>query len=447
MSKGKSITLLSIISVLMAFVLVMTFARFPIGEVKEYNSLLGAVELDYDLEGGVAYTLTLAKDNEEEVGDNVGSVIKTLENRLSALGYDVFSVKAVKSVDEEVTDYDIRIETKNTDSVASDIAVVAAYGEVKFYGGESANPTTEILTEQKVVADATYAGAITNRDNTTSYAVTIKFTSYGYNELVKAIDAAESSYYLEIKMNDTVLLSGSSAITKDVLQNGTVVVTSSSEASARQMALQMKDGGLKYKYDVDEGVAISAPYGEGVATKCAVAIITLSIILIALMIIVYKGLGLSAALSSLLFILIEGWLLIGVPGIVLSMGGVVGIMSATVLNAICMLVLTQGVKNEYVGSKKTVKAAVKKGFADALVPTISTCVVAGIVALVLLASTSGVVKGFAITFGIGAVVALVSSLLFTRMFNALVTPLVKDKEKFFGFKRVDADAKALVEEV
>ena len=447
MSKGKSITLLSIISVLMAFVLVMTFARFSVGEVKQYNSLLGAVELDYDLEGGVAYTLSLAKDNEEEVGDNVGSVIKTLENRLSALGYEIFSVKAVKSLDEEVTDYDIRIETKNTESIASDIAVVAAFGEVKFYGGESANPTTEILTEGKVVASAIYAGAVTNSDNSTSYAVTIKFTSYGYDELIKAIDSAESgSYYLEIKLNDTVLLSGSSPINKEYIVNKSIAVTTSDEANARQMALQMQDGGLKYKYDVDEGIAISAPYGEGVALKCAVAIITLSIVIMALMIILYKGLGLSAALSSLLFILIEGWLLIGVPGIVLSMGGVIGIACATVLNAICMVILTQRVKEEYVGSKKTIKAAVKKGFEQALVPTISTCVVAGLVAIVLFSFTAGLVKGFAVTFGIGAIVAVISSLLFTRMFNSIITPLVKDKEKFFGFNRVE-ETEVLAEEV
>jgi hypothetical protein len=54
MGKGKSITLLTIISVLMAFILVMSFARFPVGEVKNYNSLLGAIELDDDLEGGEA---------------------------------------------------------------------------------------------------------------------------------------------------------------------------------------------------------------------------------------------------------------------------------------------------------------------------------------------------------------------------------------------------------
>ena len=114
MNKGKSITLLSIISVLMACVLVFTFMRFEVG-VKNYNSLLGAVELDYDLEGGVAYTLTLADDNEEEVGDNINAVIDTLENRLDQLGYGTYSVKAVKSTDESVEDYQIRIETKATE--------------------------------------------------------------------------------------------------------------------------------------------------------------------------------------------------------------------------------------------------------------------------------------------------------------------------------------------
>ena len=87
MSKGKSITLLSIISVLVAFVLVMTFIRFPIG-INNYNSVLGAIELDYDIEGGTAYTLKLAKDNVEDVED-VDKVVKTLDYRLRELGCQV----------------------------------------------------------------------------------------------------------------------------------------------------------------------------------------------------------------------------------------------------------------------------------------------------------------------------------------------------------------------
>ncbi|MBE5734195.1 MAG: hypothetical protein E7347_03990 [Clostridiales bacterium] len=444
MSKGKSITLLSIISVIVAFVLVMTFIRFPIG-IKNYNSLLGAVELDYDLAGGTAYTLTLSDDNQKEVGDNIDSVIDTLEYRLKELGYSAFSVKALKSMDEGSVDYDIRIETKTTQSLASDISVVAAYGELEFFGGAEKDSLTEILTDVKVVQSAKYKGEVT----TGSYGIDIEFTKEGYDALVKAIGDNES-YNLKITLGEkadgteNVLFDNDVAKLSEWFTKRVMHLYSPEETGARQMALQMNSGGLAYKYDVDNGVNVSSPYGEDIATKCAVAIITVAVVLMALMVIVYKGFGITVALASLLSILAQGWLLIGVPNIVLNMGGVVGVIMATVVNALAMVILAERVREEFVTTQKTAKAAVNKGFKSALVPVINLCVVSIVFALALFAFTSGVIKGFAITFGIGCAVALISSLVFTRMYNALITPLVKDKEKFLGFKR---QANVSVEEV
>ncbi len=444
MSKGKSITLLSIISVIVAFVLVMTFIRFPIG-IKNYNSLLGAVELDYDLAGGTAYTLTLSDDNQKEVGDNIDSVIDTLEYRLKELGYSAFSVKALKSMDEGSVDYDIRIETKTTQSLASDISVVAAYGELEFFGGAEEDSLTEILTDVKVVQSAKYKGEVT----TGSYGIDIEFTKEGYDALVKAIGDNEA-YNLKITLGEkadgteNVLFDNDVAKLSEWFTKRVMHLYSPEETGARQMALQMNSGGLAYKYDVDNGVNVSSLYGEDIATKCAVAIITVAVVLMALMVIVYKGFGITVALASLLSILAQGWLLIGVPNIVLNMGGVVGVIMATVVNALAMVILAERVKEEFVTTQKTAKAAVNKGFKSALVPVINLCVVSIVFALALFAFTSGVIKGFAITFGIGCAVALISSLVFTRMYNALITPLVKDKEKFLGFKRQANDS---VEEV
>jgi len=444
MSKGKSITLLSIISVIVAFVLVMTFIRFPIG-IKNYNSLLGAVELDYDLAGGTAYTLTLSDDNQKEVGDNIDSVIDTLEYRLKELGYSAFSVKALKSMDEGSVDYDIRIETKTTQSLASDISVVAAYGELEFFGGAEKDSLTEILSDVKVVQSAKYKGEVT----TGSYGIDIEFTKEGYDALVKAIGDNES-YNLKITLGEkadgteNVLFDNDVAKLSEWFTKRVMHLYSPEETGARQMALQMNSGGLAYKYDVDNGVNVSSPYGEDIATKCAVAIITVAVVLMALMVIVYKGFGITVALASLLSILAQGWLLIGVPNIVLNMGGVVGVIMATVVNALAMVILAERVREEFVTTQKTAKAAVNKGFKSALVPVINLCVVSIVFALALFAFTSGVIKGFAITFGIGCAVALISSLVFTRMYNALITPLVKDKEKFLGFKR---QANVSVEEV
>lgn len=436
MSKKKSITLLSIVSVLVAFVLVMTFIRFPIG-VKNYNSVIGAIDLDYDLQGGTAYTLTLSEDNEKEI-ENIDDVIDTLEYRLSALGYNTYSIKALKSTDESVKDYDIRIATKDTDTLASDIAVVAAFGEVEFFGGTSANPTTEILEDVDVIESSKYVGSVSDTEKT-YYQVSISFTKAGYDGLMELINGAEdgSSYYLEIKLGDTVLLSGANAISESDFTKKTLNVYIGSESSAKQMALQIGTGGLAYQYEISDPVSVSSPYGKNLDTMSAIVIGTLVVVLMVALIVLYRGLGIIGSLSLLLFILIETLMLIAIPGIVLSIGGVIGIAFATVLTAIGIAYTLNTIKTEYANSERTVLAAIKKGFKDTLIPIINAGVVAGIIAILLFAFVNGTLRCFAITFGVGVVVGLIATLLFARMYTALILPIVANKEKFLKLERAE----------
>ena len=440
MSKGKSITLLTIISVLLAALLALTFIRFPVGAAKTYTSALGAIQLDYDMEGGVAYTLRLSEDNEEEVED-ISQVIDTIEYRMNALGYSTYSVKAIKSTDKDVLDYEIRIEAKATETVDSDVAVAIATGEVSFYGGTSANPTEQILEDEEVVSGATYNGAVSMADGSASYQLTISFTSDAYDYLVDAIKTAKdagNSYYLEIKLGDTVLLGGTSPINETYFTNRSLPITSSSEASARQMVLQVASGGLKYEYEIVSAEEITSPYGENIATNSAIIVGALFILLLAALVVLYKGFGIISALSILAFMLAEVWMLIAVPGIVLSIGGVVGIALALILAVYSISITASRVKQEYVYSDKTVKAAINKGFKQSLVPVISLNVIVGVVALAFFIFATGALRSFAITLGIGAVISVIASLVFARMFTALVLPLVKDKEKFLNVKKVEA---------
>ena len=439
MSKGKSITLLSIIGVLLAALIALTFVQFPVGPVKNYASALGAIELDYDLEGGVAYVLELSEDNEEEVED-INQVIDTIEYRMTALGYQTYSVKAIKSTDKDVLDYDIRIEAKYNENLESDINVATAHGEIAFFGGTSANPTEQILEGENIVKGANYHGAVSS-GSTVYYQLSISFDDDAYAYIIDAISSAEeagNSYYLEIKLGDTVLLPGSSAISEEAFFNRELYVTSPTEASAKQMALQVASGGLKYEYEIVSAEDISSPYGEDVAMKSAIAIGALFIILLVALILIYKGFGCIAALSTLVFMLAEVWMLIAIPGIVLSFGGVIGIALALILAVYSVIVTASRVKEEYVNSDKTVKAAINKGFKQSLVPVISINVVIGIIALCLFAFASGTLKCFAITLGVGAVISAICALVITRMFTALILALVNDKEKFLNMKKVEA---------
>lgn len=437
MSKGKSITLLSILSVIVALVMVLTFARFPVGTIKTYNSALRAIELDYDIEGGVAYTLTLAPDNENEVKDNIDDVVETIKYRLDALGYSAFSVKALMSTEEGVEDYDIRIEAKNTETLASDIQAIVAYGEVEFFGGSAENPTTEILTDMKVIEDAKYLGMYEDGN----YVLSIEFTKEAKDALVELIEA-QDSYYLKINCGENANGEENTLFNSSISANafdGNFLGISGlpSEEDANRLVLQIKSGGLAYKYELSEAAKVGSPYGNKIGAKCAIAVAALVVVIMVALILIYKGFGIISALSTLLFILAEIWMMIAVPGVVVSMGGVLGIILATILASYGMIVTCSRVKEEYAHSEKTVKAAINKGFNQSLIPVIGAHIVSGVIALCLLAFTSGMVKCFAITFGIGVGVSLIATLVFTRMFTALILPLVKDKEKFLNMKKAE----------
>lgn len=456
MKKKTSIALLSIISVLMAFMIVMTFIRFPVG-MKNYNSVLGAIETDYDISGGHAFTLTLHEDNIDPIKDeNIQDVLDTIEYRLDALGYNSYSVKALKDSNNKDADYSIRIETKaktnkynepDITTLVSDIAAVSAFGEIEFYGGSSADPTDKIFEDMDVIKDASYNGMETGNNGTYYFGTKITFTNEAYDFLMDKLD--EGSYYLSIKLGDRTLLSGSSSIEKEYFEGKSIVLRMSTtstdadtvaqfEANSRQTALQIKSGGLAYRFEVDDGVAVSSPYGENVAL---ISVITVAIVLLFSMIalaILYKGFGLIADLSMILFILIETAMLIAIPGIVVSLGSVIGIILATILCLDGMVITGQRIKEE-LNNKKTVKASFNAGFKRALMPIINITVVSAVVSGLLLIFSKGVLYGFAVTFGIGTLVSIVASALFTRLFAMLILPLAKNNEAFFGGQKVEEE--------
>ena len=440
MKKGKAITLLSIISVLMAALLVMTFVRFSYG-IYDYNSILGAVDLDYDIEGGTAYPLTLADDNEEDEID-IDEVMHTLSDRLNALGYKSYKITALNSTEEGIDDYSIRIETKTTDSLASDIAAVTAYGEIKFFGGTSSDPTEEIMNEEPAIRDSQYVGSYVDGE-TTIYQVSVVFTDYGYNTLVDAIEAASSSedgessssgYYLKITLGDNTILNAQ--ITTASIVDKTVYIQTQSESNARQTALQIRTGGLAYKYDLSDPEVITPLFGTNTATYLFISVAVFAVLAMLVFILLFKGYGIIAALSFILFFLIEIAMLVAVPGIVLSVPGVIGIIFAAVICIDGLAMTISRIREEFAGGK-TVKAAVKAGDRRAFRPILNVHVISGVVAILLFAFTGGALQCFAITFGIGVVVSFIADAVFTRMFLSLILPLTKNPERFFTLKRAE----------
>lgn len=440
MKKGKSITLLTVLTLIIAFLTVMTFARFPMG-TKNFNSVLGAIQTDYDISGGTAYTLTTTKDNVNVIEDeDVDELVDTLKYRMNALGYQTYSVKAFKVAD----DYEIRIEAKgdindygeeNTSALAQDVAVVAAFGELEFYGGTESSPSGEdkrILKDVDVIKSAKYAGAYTS-DDTTYYQVSIEFTSEGYDELIDLIQS-NSSYYVSIMLGETKLLNGSSAISESYFSNRTLGITTTSESGAKQAALQISSGGLKYEFEISEGVTVSAPLGKNAALWSVIAVAAALLVGIIALTVLYKGYGVIAAYTSWTFMLLYLLMLIAVPGIKVSLGGVIGVIAATVLTLDGLMITAKRIKEE-ADNGKMIKAAVKAGFRRSFKPIINSAVVSAIISGAVLIFAKGSFACFGITFGIGAIVSVISTLVLSRMYTSLVLSANGYKYGFLGLKR------------
>lgn len=445
MKKNLAITLLSILSVLLAAFIFFTFVPFSVG-MKNYNTILGSIEYDYDLAGGFSFSVDLAEDS-DRISD-ADELLSTLKNRLSVLGYKAFKVTALKEVvdgvDENDVNYSVRIDLKSdldeygmkdSTTAAANIKAALSYGNVKFFGGES-SADTEIMNEEQAIKDAYYAGEY-NDNGTTKYNVAVVFTDYGYKALSEAASEAESNFYFKITLGDETLLNGQFSSADSVVDN-TIYITSTNEAGARQTALQIKTGGLDYKFDLDniEETNISPMFGEGSVLVVEIAIGAIILAAVIAFIVLFKGYGAVAGLTLLTFLLTTISMMIAVPGVVVSVSGIIGMIFACALAIDGLVITIKRISEEY-GKGKTLRAAIRTGYRRAMLPVISAHVVSGVIALAAFIFLGGSFNGFGVVLGIATVVSFLCNVLVARLFTECCVSLTDKPEKFFNLKRTE----------
>lgn len=447
MKKSKSITLLTIIGVLLLSLITMTFVRFTCGTT-DYNSILGAISLDYDIKGGYSYELTLADDNDVYVSDT--EVMETLSTRLDYLGYKGYTVKAVKNTESGASSVDVnstyvitvpasmdRYGEDDKSTLTSNISAVARYGVVEIYSGTQNDITNKVTLEDdvKVVQSAKYSGSQYN-GQTTSYTVALKFSEDAYNAILTAESAAEETFYLKLTLGDVALVNGQ--FSSEGITDRTIYVPFESEASALETALQLSLGGLEYKFNTDiEAIKVNPLLGKNTATLMAVTVGAIAILVIAALIVLLKGFGVVSAISIVAFLFTFVAMLVAVPGIVLSTPGVLGMIVALIFTVVSMFATAKRVKEEF-AKGKTIKSAVKAGYNGVFKSILNAFVLLVITAISLLVFTTGTIQCFGITLGIGAGVSFLATALFSRLLTSCFIPLFSDPEGFFNLKREDA---------
>lgn len=447
MGKKKSIALLSVISVVIAILIVMTFASFRVGEVSRYTSLLNYVDLSGDLEDGYSYVIEHSEDDVEDI--NIDDVVKTLEARLEALNYSDYKITLLS--DGFDSDCKIRLDIEAKDSASTDIESIIAYGDVVFYGGVKGSEE-EIASGASLLDDVYYYGQEIEGD----FPIVVDFTNDGYRTILDAIETFEaeqaegetdSAFNLKVVLGDDNELINMPISSDDFkrYQNGEMMLNGpKTEADAERFAFQMITGGLKYKYEIVNdlgvntgGIRIITPLmGINVASLLVWAIGISIIAVIVALCVMYRGLGIAMSIAYIAQALMQMLMLYLVPGITVSFGSVMGIIFALIVGAVSAFMFADKVKKEY-AQGKTMRASIKYAYGKPALTALDMHVTAGVLALALFIFSNSAVKAFAITFGIGIVLSGIASILLSHLMVSIMVSVSNGNEKFLALKKED----------
>ena len=202
---------------------------------------------------------------------------------------------------------------------------------------------------------------------------------------------------------------------------------------AEELAANIRIGSLSLELEELRSNVVGAKLGqEAISTSLKAGAIGFAIVVV-FMIAVYLIPGVAASLALCLYV---GLILVLLKAfeITLTLPGVAGIVLSIGMAVDANVIIFTRIKEE-IGVGKTVKSAIKTGFAKALSAIIDGNVTTLIAAAVLFWRGSGTVKGFASTLALGIVLSMVTALFITKFaLNCLYEAGFEDV-KFYGVRK------------
>ena len=424
MSKGKSITLLSILGVLIVAIAFLCFVPFNIpgtfgGQPYRWKGIANTIEQGIDLKGGY-YVVLEAKTTDADKA-NVNDAVTVLRDRLDKKGY----TEATITTQDTATDNPkIRIEIPEVDNANEILQVIGSTGELRFTneGGAKTYLTGDDVVSAKV-----------GMNNDGKYIVALNFTAEGGKKFANATSEL-TGQTMYIYLGDEII--SQPTVNQQITGTSASIESFDTYDQADAIASVIDSGKLPLQFEVSEAQLISASLGQNALRNSLIAgMIGLALIFV-VMIVFYGGFGLIASVALVIYTLVLILLLAFIPGIQLTLPGIAGILLSIGMAIDANVVIFERIREEY-SSGKTLAASVKAGFNRAVITVIDANVTTLIAAVVLWIISPGSVKGFAITLFIGVLLSMVTAILVTRWLIRLFRPLVsKEKESgFFGVKR------------
>lgn len=413
---------------------VFAVVDFPIGNtVYDYHGYAKTIKLGLDMSGGVSAVFNVIDDGHPDLDVRIDGTVASLQELLVSKGYTEATVTKGTNSNGMNT---IRVEVPDVDDPETVLSLIGRPATLEFKLEESDTAEAVIIGSEHLET------AYVTTDDNSAYAVGLKFNDEGtkvFSDMTSANVGKSTYIYINGELYTTVNIN--SAIT-----NGSAIITSQAGYSfeeAKDFATRLQSGTFGVKLQQAEVRSISPTLGANAVRNALIAgVIGIALIFVFLAV-VYRGMGLAADVALCIYIVLLLWFSALLPWVQLTLPGIAGLLLSIGMAVDGNVIIFERIREEYRGTSKPIKSAVKAGFKRSIAAIIDGNVTTLIGAIVLWAVGSAAIQGFAVTLFIGIILSMFTSLLITRLVLNAFLPLTAklDKkhkglnEKLYGLKR------------
>ena len=419
-----------------------------------------SVRLGLDLQGGIQVLLRSA--DPDATADEIATAARVIEQRVNALGVG-------ETVVQQAGNNRIIVELPGVANPEQAIETLRGTGRLEFIDSQgqylaegtivrtSSSPNPPQLAESDTVTDVTSLGpiyqSITDGADLDTSAVQPTFSQGGALGSRPAVSFAfrgESARRLAsftaanvgrpmcIVLDNVVV---SCPVINAALTDGSGIIEVSTEADRNRIFNQLKYGALPVPLVIETSRTVTATLGrESVAASITAGVVGLAVVA-AFMILFYRGPGVVATVALIIYTIISFAIYRLIP-ITLTLPGIAGFILSIGLAVDANVLIFARLREEY-RRGRDIRSALELGFVeswpairDSSVSTLITSIV-----LFMFGNSFGVslIKGFALTLGLGIVISLFTAVVVSRTFLRLLLPLFSDERAWwFGVDRRSA---------
>ncbi len=386
-----------------------------------------AFKLGLDLSGGthLVYNADTSKVPPAQIGDSMAALQMVIERRINAFGVAEPIVQTEQGGALGTGAYRIIVELPGVTDVNQAVAMIGQTPTLEFKlvrpGMEASTTNADGSLNQAAFEDTGLTGTYLqsaalqfgNGSNAlaTEPTVRINFNADG-TKLFGDITSANVGHQIGIFLDGKLL---SSPVVQEKITDGTAIISGNfTAASAKALATNLDLGALPVPITLASTQTIGAILGDQAAHAGVVAGLVGFLVLALFMIFWYRLPGVVSVVSLLIYIAIMLAIFKLLP-VVLTSAGIAGFILSVGLAVDANILIAERIKEE-LSSGKEAQKAIHEGFTRAWAAIRDSNIAHVIAAVILFWFGTSLIKGFALVFGLGVIMSMLSAITISRTF-------------------------------